>query len=111
MRPTVFIPARWAWGAVKVTAWLVVLGILAAHKGAGASVFVVVTLVYLALKFWIGHRPLVVEEPESPHVSEEDALRMLRALYYLRTLEAEQEGQEADEDPEPPERIQARRIP
>ena len=111
MRPTVFIPARWAWGAVKFTAWLVVLGILAAHKGEGASVFVVVTVVYLGLKFWARSRPPVVEEPESPHVSEEDALRMLRALYYLRTLEAEQEGQEADEDPEPPERIQARRIP
>jgi len=108
MRPTVYVPGRWVWGAVKVVVWFVAFSIFSAHKGNGAAVFLVVTAVYFVLKHWTRHRPPVVEPtPEPPTISEEDALRLLRALHYIRSLEPGEE----QENREPPEQIQARRLP
>jgi hypothetical protein len=112
MRPIIYIRPRTAWRLIKVVAWFVALSVFSAHRGAGSGVFIAVTVVYIALKLWARSRPPVVEDPPEPvKVAKDDALRMLRALHYLRSVAESQEPSEPAESQEPPEQIQARRLP
>jgi hypothetical protein len=101
VKPVIYVRPRTAWRLVKVVAWFVVFSVLSAHRGPGAGVFVGVTVAWVVVRLWIRSRPPVM----APQVSPDDALRLLRALHYLRTVEADEEA------PESPERIEARREP
>lgn len=90
MRPTIYVPFSWAWRAVKMALWFVLLGVAAANHLGGW--FFVLSVVWLIPRAWVRSRPPVA--PVQP--SEKDVLRMLWALHYLRGLEK-------------PEHVEARR--
>jgi hypothetical protein len=100
VRPTVYVPGRWIWGAVKAGAWFIALGIAAAHNLGGW--FIGGSVGLAILRRWASHGP-VVEVPPAP---ESGGLTVEEVRALLRLAEAQRVE---PSEPEPPQRIEAKR--